>query len=134
MSINVYQWSSTSAETKQKILKRSETDIHSVRDIVAPIIEDVRVNGDTALVKYAKKFDGADIATTAIKATEEDFARARNNLDDTLKDAIRFCANNVRVFHQTQMDREEKRWLSEVVPGVWAGEQFSPIPSMHFLR
>jgi histidinol dehydrogenase len=130
MKINVYRWHETSAAAREKVLKRSETDIGGARDIVAPIIEDVRKNGDEALARYAKKFDGADIKPTEIKATKEDFAAAAGRLDGRLKDAIRFCADNVRRFHQAQKDREERRWLIEVSPGVWAGEQISPLPSV----
>lgn len=128
MKINTYKWNEISKETKQKILKRSETDINGVKDVVAPIIEDVRKNGDEALRKYAKKFENADVKN--ILASEEEFAAARGRLDDKLKDAIKFCADNVRKFHQIQKDREESRWLSEVIPGIWAGEQISPLPSV----
>jgi len=130
MQINTYRWHETPKETRQKILRRSETDIGGVRDIVAPIIEDVRMHGDEALARYAKKFDGADLDPRRIKASEEDFAEAAKRLPAKLKDAIRFCADNVRRFHQAQLDREERRWLIEVTPGVWAGEQISPLPSV----
>ncbi len=130
MKINVYRWNKTDAATRSKIMKRSETDINSVKEIVQPIIDDVRKNGDEALKKYAKKFDGVTADITSIKATPEEFERARNALDDKLKDAIKFCADNVRKFHQEQKDREERRWLAEVRPGVWAGEQVSPLPSI----
>ncbi len=130
MTINIYKLSEISADTRKNILRRSEIDINNVKDIVAPIIEDVRLNGDAALVKYAQKFDGAKVDVNNIRATEEEFAHARGNLDDKLKDAIRFCADNVRKFHQVQKDREERSWLTEVNPGVWAGEQISPLPSV----
>jgi histidinol dehydrogenase len=130
MNINFYRWRETSAEQKKKILRRSETDIETVKATVQPIIEDVRKNGDAALVRYAKKFDNADIDIKNIKASPEDFERARKALDPKLKDSIRFCAENVRKFHQVQKDREERRWLAEVAPGVWAGEQISPLPSV----
>lgn len=130
MQINVYRWYETAPDVRQKILKRSESDISSVKDIVAPIIEDVRKNGDEALARYAMKFDGATIDPKNIQATEEEFAAAAKRLDTKLKDAIRFCADNVRKFHQAQKDREEFRWLVEVNPGVWAGEQINPLPSV----
>jgi histidinol dehydrogenase len=130
MTTNFYIWRDTPTDIKRKIFKRSETDIESVKATVAPIIEDVRKNGDEALVRYAKKFDKADVDISAIKATEEDFSRARKKLDGKLKDAIKLCAENVRKFHQIQKDREEQRWLREVMPGVWAGEQISPLPSV----
>jgi histidinol dehydrogenase len=130
MKINVYHWHETPAKTRLKILRRSETDIGGMKDIVAPIIEDVRRNGDKALSRYARKFDGATIDAKHIKATEKEFADAAKRLDGKLKDSIRFCADNVRRFHQAQKDREEQRWLVEVSPGVWAGEQINPLPSV----
>lgn len=128
MKINFYKWRETPPDVRQKIFRRSEMDIDSVKAIVAPIIDDVRKNGDEALIRCAKKFDNAEV--TNIKATEEDFARASKKLDGKLKDSIRRCADNVRKFHQQQKDREEQRWLYEVMPGVWAGEQISPLPSV----
>ncbi len=46
MKINFYTWRDTPDAVKQKIFKRSETDIDSVKATVTPIIEDVRKNGD----------------------------------------------------------------------------------------
>ncbi|MEI7669260.1 MAG: histidinol dehydrogenase [Pseudomonadota bacterium] len=130
MKINFYKWSETPQATKSKIFKRSETDISNVKEIVLPIIEDVKQNGDAALVKYAKKFDNAEISENSIKASAEDFTNARNNVDSALKKAIIQCSDNVRKFHETQLKREEKIWFSEVSPGVFAGEQISPITSV----
>lgn len=129
MKINIYRWAETDTATKEKILRRSESNIADVADIVRPIIEDVRLNGDDALVKYAEKFDGAKIDPARIKATDEDFAKAEAALAEEVKDAIRFCADNVRKHHEDQMKRVEKIWLDEVQPGVFAGEQVNPIPS-----
>ncbi len=128
MSINFYNWNETDTATKARIMRRSQADIDEVIKIVEPIIEDVRVRGDAALIEYAKKFDGADV--TSLKAPEEEFAAAEDALDDDLKAAIKHCADNVRTFHQAQMDRVEKPWMIEIEKGVFAGEQVNPIESV----
>lgn len=128
MSISFYRWKDTPAAAKEKIMRRAQADIESVTDKIRPIIEDVRKNGDDAIRKYAKKFDGADLKT--IKATEEEFSLAEKSLNSDIKKAIQRCADNVHKFHDEQMRRVEKNWMFEIEPGVHAGEQVSAIESV----
>lgn len=128
MNIALYRWKDTDAATRNRIMRRAEADIEDVSAIVQPIIDDVRQRGDAALKDYARKFDGAELKS--IKATEEEFAVAEKTLDPAVKKAIQKCADNVRLFHEEQMRRVEKNWMVEVEPGVWAGEQISPIESV----
>src|SRR5690606_18528892 len=39
-------------------------------------------------------------------------------------------AANVRKFHEEQMRRVEDRWFFEIEPGVFAGEQVTPVTSV----
>lgn len=128
MTIALYRWDETDEAAKRRIMRRAQADIDAVCETVRPIIEDVRQNGDEALRRYAEKFEGAKIGN--IKATPEEFERAENNLDEDLKAAIQKCAGNVKTFHEAQMRRVEKRWMEEIEPGVWAGEQVSPVESV----
>lgn len=127
IDISIYRWNDTDDNTKRRIMLRSEADITDVRNVVAPIIEDVRQHGDEALVKYANMFDRAKITTDGIKASGEEFDRAIKNIDPAIKDAIDTCAENVRKFHQEQMDQIDPRWMMEIQPGVYAGEQVTPV-------
>ncbi len=128
MTISLYRWNKTDKLTQNRIMRRAQADIDSVCKIVQPIIDDVRDHGDDALRRYAKKFEGAEVDN--IKATPEEFARAEENLDADLKAAIKRCADNVDKFHVEQMNRVEDRWMFEIEPGVWAGEQVSAIDSV----
>ncbi len=130
MNINLYRWSTTDEATKAKLLRRSESDIREVSTVVSPIVEAVRNEGDAALIRYAKTFDKADIAPGALKVTEEEFARARSHIDPDVKKAITICAGNVRRFHEAQFKRVNQNWSEEITPGVFAGEQTSPIQSI----
>ncbi|NCC21875.1 MAG: histidinol dehydrogenase [Alphaproteobacteria bacterium] len=129
MKINFLRWKETDEATKKRILRRAETDIEDITKLVRPIIDAVRDEGDAALVRFAKQFEKADLTPATIKASEEEFDQAGKRLDDDLKNAIRHCADNVRRFHEEQMKRIEKRWMVEIEPGVWAGEQVTPIES-----
>lgn len=128
MSIALYKWNETHPAAQARIMRRAQADIDSVCQIVAPIIEDVKQRGDAALRDYAKKFEGADIES--IIATPEEFDRAEKTLDAEVKVAIERCGKNVEKFHVEQMQRVEKRWMVEIEPGVWAGEQVSALESV----
>lgn len=128
MNINFYRWNDTDAQTRSKIMRRSQANIDDVIKVVEPIIEDVRKRGDEALIDYAQKFDNAEIKN--LKATEEEFEAAERALDDDLKAAIQHCVRNVKKFHQEQMERVEKPWMVKIEPGVFAGEQVNAIESV----
>lgn len=129
MHINYWKLSELSASERVKILRRAEADINDVTDTVRDIIEAVRLRGDAALIEYAQKFDNANISG-GLKATDEDFEKAYASLEPEVIEAIRFCAENVRIHHQQQMDRVERQWLEEVRPGQYAGEKITAIPSV----
>lgn len=128
VKINFYNWNDTPEDVKGRIMRRSGADIDGVIAQVVPIIEDVKKNGDDALRAYAQKFEGGQV--TNIKASEEEFDKAAGLLDQDLKLAIEHCVRNVRIFHQKQMERVEQRWMEEIEPGVWAGEQVAPLDSV----
>ena len=128
--VNLYRWSTTDPATKTKLLRRSEAEIGDVAVKVSPIIDAVKTEGDAALIKYALMFDRAHLTPDSIKASPEEFARARARLDPKVKRAIETCAANVRRFHELQFERVNQNWRAEIAPGVWGGEQTSPIGSV----
>lgn len=128
MTIAFYEWKSIDPATRQKIMRRAETDISAVIEKVRPIIDDVKNRGDAALIDAARKFEKADLKN--IKASPEEFAAAEKNLDDDIKIAIKKCVANVRKFHEEQYKHIQKDWLSEIEPGVWAGEKVTAIESV----
>lgn len=128
MKIGFYDWANTDEETKTRLLRRAQADIEDVSAKVKLILENVRVHGDKALLDYARQFDKADL--TSLKVTEAEFDNAVQSLDASLKAAIDHCITNVRRFHEEQMSRVEPRWMAKIEPGVFAGEQVTPITSV----
>ena len=128
MTIAFYRWKDTDAITRARIMRRAQANIDMVAGTVQPIIDSVKKRGDDALREYAKRFEGAEL--TSIKATEQEFSKAEQALDESLKTAIQKCAANVHKFHEEQMRRVERSWMVEIQPGVWAGEQVNPIESV----
>ncbi len=128
MTINYYYWPEISPADKSRLLKRSQEAIEGVLDDVRPIIADVKENGDEALVKYAKLFDGAELSS--LKVTPEEFREAEELLSPEIKSALEHSIRNVKKFHEEQMKRVDSDWMVEIESGVFAGEKVTPISSV----
>ncbi len=88
-----------------------------VTSIVEGIIDDVRKNGDEALIRLTKKFDGVDLTSSGIEA--ECKAVDIGELDGV----IRRAARNIRVFHEKEV---EQSWSIER-DGVTLGVKVTPM-------
>ncbi len=128
MKINWYELNSLSEKEIATIHRRSEADIEEIKEVVLPVIQDVREKGDEAVLAYNSKFDKVDLTVSQLKVAEEEFARAREDLDPEVKEIIEISAKNIRKFHEAQMP--EEMWFTEVDDGILAGEKVTPITSV----
>jgi histidinol dehydrogenase len=126
--INFYELAKLSTNARQELFKRTESNLEEFEAKVKPIIESVRLEGDTALARFAQTFDRAPVEANQIAATEQDFAGAEKALDQKLVDAMEFAATSIRKFHQQQMPHEFS--MQQVRPGVFGGDRTSAIPSV----
>ncbi len=110
------------------LLRRAEADLDAYLEKVRPILDAVREEGDAALARFAREFDGAPVDADSLAATEADFDRAFAELDRETIGVLEFAADRVRRFHEAQMP--EETWLKEMSPGVFAGERIRPIDSV----
>jgi histidinol dehydrogenase len=86
----------------KEILRRPAFDSSSLESIVSPILLDVKQNGDTAIKKYAAKFDG--VVLNQLKVSEEEISDAVKFVSEDLKAAIAIAKNNITVFHDAQKE------------------------------
>lgn len=70
-----------------------------IEDAVRKIIERVRASGDTALLSYAKEFDGAELKS--LEVTKNDIEEAYKKVDTELISALRLAARRIEEFHLT---------------------------------
>ncbi|OSP54813.1 histidinol dehydrogenase [Pseudoruegeria sp. SK021] len=127
--VSVHHLDQLDAEAYAALLRRSETDLSGFIDKVKPIIEAVRTEGDAALARFGREFDGATgLQADGLKATEAEFDAAFDAVDAEVIEAIRFGIDNIRTFHDEQ--KPEPMWLREIRPGAYAGDRFTPIQSV----
>ena len=95
------------------LLQRPHKDAADLGSIVAGVLQDVRREGDTAVLRYEEKFDKVCLASLAV--SEEEIQEAEHLISDELKNSIRLAHANIHRFHQAQRMQPVS---VETAPGV----------------
>lgn len=127
-AVNLHELAKLDDGQRRALLIRDAADLGDAIERVKPIIEAVRKEGDEALARFAREFDGAPLRAHEIQATEADFDAAIDTLDRAVIEALEFAVDNIRRFHQAQMPRA--MGFHEIRPGAFVGERHGPIPSV----
>jgi histidinol dehydrogenase len=122
-------WDELSEGQRDHALRRGLDAIFdpALRESIAEIIEDVRCNGDAAVVRALRRYDECDVDASALKVTDQQFAAARRSVPSELVGAIRDAIDHVRRFNEQLTARGD--WSFESEPGLTVGEKVSPIAS-----
>ncbi len=105
----------------EEIFSRAD-ESYDVSGIVADIIENVKNNGDRALIRYAEKFDKATI--TSIEVTPEEIEEAFSAVEPEFIEILREAAANIRDFHSRQV---KNSFVISEKDGVVTGQKVTPI-------
>jgi histidinol dehydrogenase len=92
-----------------------------IRTAARRIVEDVREMGDAALLEYTERFDGVKPREIRVPRTEID--RATEFLSPDLRESFVVAIENVRAFHEREMDRSWERSRR----GATTGQRVRPI-------
>ncbi|NMA26033.1 MAG: histidinol dehydrogenase [Clostridiales bacterium] len=68
---------------------------------VSAIIDDVKRNGDAALMKYTRLFDKAELQT--LEVTRQEFDEALSKVDTRFFGVLKRAAANIEAFHRNQL-------------------------------
>lgn len=116
--IKIMQYGVVSAE---EIFARTEPTF-DVSSIVSDIIENVKENGDKALLEYCEKFDKAKLDTLEVSEAEieEAFSLVEPRFIEILKEA----AKNITAFHKNQV---RNSFIVNESDGVVTGQKVTAI-------
>lgn len=106
----------------QKLLERPDNGLEDVYDTARGILEDVLRNGDAALIKYTRMFDGVELDELEVSKSEIDDACMQVSCE--LKDAILLAKSNIETFHNAQKTNKQ---IIETMPGVQCWQKSMPI-------
>jgi histidinol dehydrogenase len=113
------------AEAFVATLEKRGSRFDEVEPAVRKIVDDVRRNGDAALLKYAHQFDGLDRAQS-VRVGEAEMKAALKQAPAQLKSALRKAATNIRQFCEWQ---KPKAW-TKARGGSSVGQLIRPLDSV----
>ena len=108
----------------EDLLKRSPNSYKQYEDSVNEIIENVRLNGDSAVFSYTKQFDGADIDSETVRVTRAEIDEAYGLIDDKLIEVMKKSLSNIRIYHEKQ---KQYSWFDSRPDGVMLGQKVTPL-------
>lgn len=107
-----------------KIYNRGLNRQARVEEKVKKIIDDVRLFGDEALLKYTKKFDGVKMIPRQLKVSEIEISGAYANISPNFVSSLKVVIENVNRFYRKQL---RKSWRIKGVEGAVLGENYTPL-------
>ncbi len=103
---------------------RRETTGKEVQEIVADILQDVRIKGDEAILAYTLQFDRTDLSSKGIRISEKEIAEAADQLPEGILEIFKEAADNIRKYHAKN---NPESWTSEEEDDVILGQRVLPL-------
>ena len=95
-----------------------------IEDGVKKMLDEIREKGNSAVAKFAKKFDGASMTPAKFKVSDKEIKDAIGKVDSKKKKAINDAVKNVKEYALRQIP---KAWNFSPRAGVKVGERFVPL-------
>ncbi len=114
------------AEFLKELEERSTVDFKDYEETVKNILSKVMVEGDLALFKYTKEFDGADLSKKGMKVSDEEVKEAYNEVSEDYLKAINLAIKNITDYHKNQI---QNSWFTSS-DGIILGQKVTPIASV----
>ena len=89
--------------------------------IAAGVLADIKENGDSAVVKYARQFDRSPVTLATMRVTKTEIAAAKKAVDADFKKAAKEAHKRIAEFAIAGL-RED--WRMPAPQGGWLGEKF----------
>ncbi len=106
---------------KDEIFSRM-AETPDVSDVVSAIIENVKANGDKAVLEYTAKFDKAEL--TSLEVTAEEIEEAVASVEPEFLRILKTAAENIRKFHSKQV---RNSFIISEDNGIVTGQKITPV-------
>jgi histidinol dehydrogenase len=105
-------------------IKKVFGDALTASQVVEKIVQDVRLQGDEAVLQYTQAIDGVSLTAESLEVTAAEFDKALEQVDGQVLAAIRQAIANVKSFHTEQLP---KTWLTYREHGSMLGQSCIPL-------
>ena len=115
---------SDNEEAVTRLLRAHATNLSSAEVVARRILANVRRQGDRALVRYSRQFDGVDLRKVGMTVTPDEVECAYTNLPQSFVEALMVAAKNIRAAARRQLPRA---WQFQALPGVEVSQVLRPL-------
>lgn len=128
MNLNIREFSSSSdgfrSELESLLAWDSVSDA-SVQKAVADIVEQVRLNGDQAVIEFTNRFDRRHVVSSSeLEITREELALAKGRVSAELVASLEAAAKRVHDYHERQ---KQPSWQYQENDGTVLGQKVTPL-------
>lgn len=107
----------------EAILAQRREEMAGVEETVREIIEGVRADGDEALIRYARQFDGVEISPMEMEVPHKEWRQAAQGMEQEALASLQRAAERIETFHRHQLSRS---WF-DTEQGVVRGQMVRPL-------
>ena len=108
----------------QSIYNRGIPSKRRLKEKVERIIEDVRTQGDDALIRYTKKLDRVKLSAKSLRISEAEISSAYQNIESNFVTSLKVIIDNITRFYRRQI---KKSWRIKDDDGAVLGEIYHPL-------
>lgn len=101
------------------IKNREDAVQEEVNVVVKGILDDVKANGDDAVVRYTNKFDSPAVTKDNLKVTSSEIKAAYGKVEEEFLAALKEAAENITFFHEKQ---KRNSWMVTKEQGIVLGQ------------
>lgn len=88
------------------------------------IVQDVKQEGDAALLRYTEELDRTKLTASGLRVTEEELKAAYTKVEPSFVEAISAAARNIRAFHERE---KRNSWMDLQPDGSILGQIIRPL-------
>lgn len=117
----------TSGKEFSRLYNRNYTCSKKITNRVSKILDDIRREGDKALIRYTRVFDNVKLKPKQLKVSAREVNGAYQDIDPAFVNSLKIIIENVTKFYKRQL---KKSWNIKDKEGVVLGEIIKPIESV----
>jgi len=109
----------------QALTSWDEARNSGIENIVADIVNDVRINGDKALIEYTNRFDRRECkGVNELCVAPDELQKALVSIDSKTRLALEQAAQRIKDYHAHQL---QESWQYQEQNGTMLGQQITPL-------
>lgn len=123
--MKIFRYPSAAADKKMKAIIGRAIDFRKADlEAVTRILNDVKGNGDDAVLRYGRQFDAPELSIENLVVSPAEMAAAGKRVDRGFVRALNRAADQIETFHRQQLP---KSWIDTRRSGTYLGQMVHPV-------